>query len=172
LASAGLAERCAGHRTGTTSRQAAQGRDVGQMCAKGGHFWCPGRLTESSGLPVMLAARGRRGGRLPRLNGLGSEVVGCGSRQVRPPGIDPGGLARVGSECRQRQRPGAPSQRALLFRTLATLRTDIALFEDVDELQWQGPNAGFDSLGARLVAAVSRSRQHAGRLSQDRSDPR
>ena len=26
-------------RTGTTSRQAAQGRDVGQVCAKGGQFW-------------------------------------------------------------------------------------------------------------------------------------
>jgi 5'-3' exonuclease len=28
--------------------------------------------------------------------------------------------------------------RALLFRTLATLRTDIVLFNDVDELQWRG----------------------------------
>ena len=29
--------------------------------------------------------------------------------------------------------------RALLFRTLATLRTDIDLFESVDELRWTGP---------------------------------
>src|ERR1039458_2034960 len=36
---------------------------------------------------------------------------------------------------------------ALLFRTLATLRTDIALFDDVDELQWLGPAAGFETLG-------------------------
>jgi 5'-3' exonuclease len=28
--------------------------------------------------------------------------------------------------------------RALLFRTLATLRTDIALFDDVDQLRWNG----------------------------------
>ena len=28
---------------------------------------------------------------------------------------------------------------ALLFRTLATLRTDIALFDDVDQLRWNGP---------------------------------
>src|SRR4030095_6483197 len=28
---------------------------------------------------------------------------------------------------------------ALLFKTLATLRTDIALFKRVDELQWKGP---------------------------------
>ena len=45
--------------------------------------------------------------------------------------------------------------RALLFRTLATLRTDIALFGDVDELQWHGPKPGFDALGARLDAAVT-----------------
>jgi len=30
--------------------------------------------------------------------------------------------------------------RALLFRTLATLRTDIPLFEDVDQLRWNGPH--------------------------------
>jgi 5'-3' exonuclease len=29
--------------------------------------------------------------------------------------------------------------RALLFRTLAILRTDIALFDNVDELRWRGP---------------------------------
>jgi len=32
----------------------------------------------------------------------------------------------------------AERDRALLFRTLATLRTDIALFDKVDELQWHG----------------------------------
>jgi hypothetical protein len=29
--------------------------------------------------------------------------------------------------------------RALLFRDLATLRTDVAVFENVDELLWTGP---------------------------------
>lgn len=61
---------------------------------------------------------------------------------------------------------------ALLFRTLATLRTDIALFEDVDELEWHGPKAGFDTLGARLDAAVTGSRQHAGRWPGSRSPGR
>jgi 5'-3' exonuclease len=55
--------------------------------------------------------------------------------------------------------------RALLFRTLATLRTDIALFDDVDELEWRGPKPGFTDLGARLDAAVTGSRKHAGRRS-------
>ena len=53
--------------------------------------------------------------------------------------------------------------RALLFRTLATLRTDIALFDDVDELQWRGPGPGFDALGARLDAAASGSRRPSKR---------
>ena len=59
-------------------------------------------------------------------------------------------------------------EQALLFRVLATLRTDIALFDNVDELRWQGPRAGFDSLGARLDTAVTGTRQHAGRRSPDR----
>src|SRR5882672_5078472 len=32
-------------------------------------------------------------------------------------------------------------ERALLFKTLATLRTDAPLFKDVDELRWTGPTA-------------------------------
>lgn len=42
---------------------------------------------------------------------------------------------------------------AILFRRLATLRTDIKLFDDVDELRWRGPTSAFDSLAARLDAA-------------------
>jgi 5'-3' exonuclease len=55
--------------------------------------------------------------------------------------------------------------RALLFRKLATLRTDIALFDDVDELEWRGPKPGFTALGARLDAAVTGTKRHAGRRS-------
>ncbi len=49
--------------------------------------------------------------------------------------------------------------RALLFRTLATLRTDIALFDDVDQLRWTGPTPAFAPLAARLDAAVTQSRR-------------
>jgi 5'-3' exonuclease len=45
--------------------------------------------------------------------------------------------------------------RALLFRTLATLRTDIPLFDSVDDLQWKGPTPAFAPLGARLDAAIT-----------------
>ncbi len=47
--------------------------------------------------------------------------------------------------------------RALLFRTLATLRTDIPLFDDVEDLRWKGPTPGLDKLAARLDAAITES---------------
>lgn len=43
---------------------------------------------------------------------------------------------------------------AILFRTLATLRTDVPLFDDVEQLRWNGPKPGFDLIAARLDAAV------------------
>jgi 5'-3' exonuclease len=50
---------------------------------------------------------------------------------------------------------------ALLFRTLATLRTDIELFEDVDQLQWKGPTAEFEAIAKRLDSAITETK--AGR---------
>jgi 5'-3' exonuclease len=47
----------------------------------------------------------------------------------------------------------AQRDQALLFRTLATLRTDLALFDDVEQLRWNGPTAGFTALAARFDAA-------------------
>jgi hypothetical protein len=47
--------------------------------------------------------------------------------------------------------------RALLFRTLATLRTDIALFENVEELRWNGPTDKFPALATRFDAAVTKA---------------
>jgi 5'-3' exonuclease len=43
--------------------------------------------------------------------------------------------------------------RAMLFLTLATLRTDMTLFDTVDELEWRGPRPEFEVLAARLDAA-------------------
>jgi 5'-3' exonuclease len=47
---------------------------------------------------------------------------------------------------------------AFLFRDLATLRTDIPLFESVDELRWAGPTPAFAAIGARLDAAKGEAR--------------
>jgi 5'-3' exonuclease len=54
---------------------------------------------------------------------------------------------------------------ALLFRKLATLRTDIALFDDVEQLRWNGPTPGFAELGSQLDAAVTESRKPSPRRS-------
>ena len=39
---------------------------------------------------------------------------------------------------------------ALLFRRLATLRTDIVLFDDVEQLRWNGPTPEFPALAKEL----------------------
>ena len=44
-------------------------------------------------------------------------------------------------------------ERALLFRRLATLRTDIPLFESVDQLRWTCPQPGFEAIAAQLDSA-------------------
>jgi 5'-3' exonuclease len=44
---------------------------------------------------------------------------------------------------------------ALLFRDLATLRTEIKLFDAVDDLEWKGPTPEFTPLAARFDAATT-----------------
>ncbi len=60
--------------------------------------------------------------------------------------------------------------RALLFRTLATLRTDIALFDDVEELRWNGPTPAFEAVATRFDAAVTEVKP-PGRRVPERSKP-
>jgi 5'-3' exonuclease len=50
---------------------------------------------------------------------------------------------------------------AFLFRDLATLRTNIALFDNVDELRWNGPTPAFQPLAALLDAAETVPRSGA-----------
>jgi 5'-3' exonuclease len=42
-------------------------------------------------------------------------------------------------------------ERAFLFRDLATLRSDVPLFESVEELEWKGPTPSFPSLAALQI---------------------
>ena len=42
---------------------------------------------------------------------------------------------------------------AMLFRDLATLRSDITVFDSVDELEWKGPTPAFDAFKARFESA-------------------
>jgi len=47
---------------------------------------------------------------------------------------------------------GARRAAALLFKTLATLKTDAGLFENVDELEWRGTTAAFAAWTERIGA--------------------
>jgi 5'-3' exonuclease len=67
-------------------------------------------------------------------------------REWRVNASNPAALARTLADGREQ---------AYLFRTLATLRTDVTLFTDVDELRWRGPTAAFEALAARLDLAAT-----------------
>jgi 5'-3' exonuclease len=41
---------------------------------------------------------------------------------------------------------------AVLFRKLAVLRTDVPVFDNIDELRWRGPREDFEKTCARLKA--------------------
>ena len=56
---------------------------------------------------------------------------------------------------------GREWDKAILFRQLATLRTDIKLFDDVDELRWNGPTPAYDAIAAQLDAAVTQPRSRS-----------
>jgi hypothetical protein len=45
---------------------------------------------------------------------------------------------------------GDSRELALLFKRLATLRTDARLFRDVDELRWRGPTDTFAACVERM----------------------
>jgi 5'-3' exonuclease len=78
------------------------------------------------------------------------ESIPADSREWRVNAANASGLASTLTREREQ---------AFLFRTLATLRTDIALFDDADQLKWKGPTSTFDGLAARLDAAVTEKRR-------------
>jgi len=65
---------------------------------------------------------------------------------------------------------GDGRDRALLFKQLATLRTDAPLFRDVDELEWRGPTDAFAACAQRLGDArllqriTAHRREHHDRI--------
>ena len=59
-------------------------------------------------------------------------------------------------------------ENALLFRKLATLRTDIPLFDDVDELRWNGPKPEFEAIAAELDSAKTEGGKASSRKSASR----
>jgi 5'-3' exonuclease len=64
---------------------------------------------------------------------------------------------------------GERREQALLFKTLATLRTDAPLFESVDELRWRGPTADFEAAASEI--GDGRLLQRARSAGLDRRTP-
>jgi 5'-3' exonuclease len=66
---------------------------------------------------------------------------------------------------------GTRREQALLFKRLATLRTDAPLFSDVDQLRWQGPSSAFTALATKLnePRLLARANTLAEKLTQSKS---
>ena len=58
---------------------------------------------------------------------------------------------------------GERRELALLFKNLATLRSDAPLFRDVDELRWRGPTAAFAAWAERVEGPRLHARSLAAR---------
>jgi 5'-3' exonuclease len=114
-----------------------------------------GVLPES--IPDYLALVGDAADGYPGLKGWGAKstaaVLARFARLERIPGdwrewrvnaASPAALATTFARDREH---------AFLFRTLATLRTDVPVFEDIDELRWNGPTERFAALAAEFDAA-------------------
>ena len=64
---------------------------------------------------------------------------------------------------------GKHRERALLFKDLATLRSDARLFANVEELRWRGPADAFPAMAARIGDARLEARCVAAALSSRRT---
>ena len=71
---------------------------------------------------------------------------------------------------------GSNRDLALLFKDLATLRSDAPLFQDVDELRWKGPGPDFGAYGERVggTRLLERCRKAESRVNRpvDLAEPR
>ena len=121
-------------------------------------------------IPDYLALVGDAADGYPGLRGWGAkssaavlakflhlESIPADCRDWRVNATNAGALAAT--LCEQREQ-------ALLFRTLATLRTDIKLFDDVEQLRWSGPN------GVRCTVSSTGRGQRRSRNGETRKSPR
>jgi 5'-3' exonuclease len=151
-----LAQSVRGTRVVQMDRRARSIRDEAGVVAK---FGVP-----PASIPDYLALVGDASDGYPGLAGWGAKSAAAvlaryGRLESIPPdwttwGVNaarPGALAATLAQDRDL---------AYLFRNLATLRTDIALFETVDDLRWNGPLPAFPALAARLDRAVSQPEKH------------
>ena len=89
------------------------------------------------------------------------------------PGIGKSGAARLLNEYGPIEKfpkdvLGKQRKLALLFKRLATLKTDEPLFSDVEELRWRGPTSTFEKFTIKMDAPrlLSRAREAAAKLTK------
>jgi 5'-3' exonuclease len=68
---------------------------------------------------------------------------------------------------------GAERDNAILFKRLATLRTDAPLFANVDQIEWIGPTPAFEEWATRIEDArlLARCVKAAGSTSRSGGNP-
>ena len=76
-------------------------------------------------------------------------ISGCGPKTAAQLINRHGRLEDFGPEVLTEENRGL----ALLFKELATLRTDAPLFKDVEELRWRGPTAEFAEVAQKMASA-------------------
>jgi 5'-3' exonuclease len=89
-------------------------------------------------IPDYLALVGDAQDGYPGIRGIGSTTAAALLNRHGPIESFPEGVL------------GAERENALLFKTLATLRTDAPLFADVDEIEWRGPTPAFAGWPERM----------------------
>ena len=136
-----LAQCVRGDRVVQVDRRAKQVRDAAGVRAKFG--------VEPGLIPDFLALVGDAADGYPGIQGIGAVTAARllnehGPIENFPPTV-----------------LGEHRDLALLFKNLATLRTDAPLFHDVDDLRWRGPTKAFAACADRLGDArlLKRARQ-------------
>jgi 5'-3' exonuclease len=131
-----LAQCVSGERVVQVDRRGMQIRDADGVRKKFG--------VEPALIPDLLALVGDPQDGYPGIPGIGRTTAARLLRQYGPIEAFPPTVL------------GEARERALLFKNLATLRTDAPLFKDVDELEWRGPTAGFAALTVEITTAPGR----------------
>jgi 5'-3' exonuclease len=124
--------------------QCVQGEQVVQMDRRSQKMRDAAGVRERFGvepplIPDFLALVGDAADGYPGIEGIGE--VGAARLVSRYGAIEDFPAAVLDGERRAR---------ALLFKRLATLRTDAALFDDVDQLRWRGPTDAFAECAKEL----------------------
>jgi 5'-3' exonuclease len=144
-----LAQCVVGSRVVQLDRRRGITRDEAGVVAK----WGVGPAS----IPDYLAVVGDSADGYPGLPGWGSKAAGLVFSQYSHFEDVPRDWCKWSPSIRGAQRLAAVLfdhwNEALLFRTLATLKLDVPVFETVDELEWKGPRAEFEGFCRRLLSA-------------------